>query len=172
MIYKVQLYYHSSVTIEVKANDEEDAIEKARMEVSDNEILEGLMEDSSPDVEPIYDEYKDMLCENHRAKSARLSDELYHRFVKQICDEDAIEAMTKGKDPNSYEDKTHLNWVGMLERLFEIFREEGYDRVAEMNEEYHTFCFDKSLYEEPIFIDTDDYQFGYFLDKFKPLCKE
>jgi hypothetical protein len=88
-------------------------------------------------------------------------------FVKQICDKDAIEELKKDKDPNSYEDKTFLNWVGMLERLFEIFREEGYDRVAELNEDIRTFYFDKSLGEEsPILIDTDDYQLGYFLDKF------
>ncbi len=53
----------------------------------------------------------------------------------------------------------------MLERLFEIFREEGYDRVAELNKEIRTFYF--SLEEDaPILIDTDDYQLGYFLDKF------
>lgn len=51
--YKVQLYFHSNATLEVEANNEEEAIEKARMEVSDNEILEGLIEDNSPDVEEI-----------------------------------------------------------------------------------------------------------------------
>lgn len=126
------------------------------------------IDDNQPKGDKIFiDEYKDMLCENHRAKSARLSDEQYRRFVKQICDEDAIEALTNGKDPNSYEDKTFLNWVGMLDRLFEIFREEGYDRVAELNEKIRTFYFDQSLEEEdPITIDTDDYQLGYFLDQF------
>ena len=126
------------------------------------------IDDSQPKGDKIFtDEYKDMLCENHRAKSSKLSNEAYSAFVKQICDNEAIEELRKDKDPNSYEDKTFLNWVGMLERLFEIFREEGYDRVAELNEEIRTFYFDKSLREEsPILIDTDDYQLGYFLDKF------
>jgi len=126
------------------------------------------IDDNQPKGEKIFtDEYKDMLCENHRAKSSKLSNEAYSLFVKQICDKEAIEELRKDKDPNSYEDKTFLNWVGMLERLFEIFREEGYDRVAELNEEIRTFYFDKSLGEEsPILIDTDDYQLGYFLDKF------
>lgn len=126
------------------------------------------IDDNQPKGEKIFtDEYKDMLCENHRAKSSKLSNEAYSAFVKQICDKEAIEELRKDKDPNSYEDKTFLNWVGMLERLFEIFREEGYDRVAELNEEIRTFYFDKSLREEsPILIDTDDYQLGYFLDKF------
>ena len=126
------------------------------------------IDDSQPKGDKIFtDEYKDMLCENHRAKSSQLSDEQYWLFVRQICNLDAIEELRKDKDPNSYEDKTFLNWVGMLERLFEIFREEGYDRVAELNEEIRTFYFDKSLREEsPILIDTDDYQLGYFLDKF------
>jgi hypothetical protein len=53
MNYKVQLYYHSSATIEVEANNEEEAIEKARMEVTEDEILESLIEYSSPDVEQI-----------------------------------------------------------------------------------------------------------------------
>lgn len=126
------------------------------------------IDDNQPKGDKIFtDEYKDMLCENHRAKSSKLSNEAYSAFVKQICDKDAIEELRKDKDPNSYEDKTFLNWVGMLERLFEIFREEGYDRVAELNEDIRTFYFDKSLGEEsPILIDTDDYQLGYFLDKF------
>lgn len=126
------------------------------------------IDDNQPKGEKIFiDEYKDMLCENHRAKSSKLSNEAYSAFVKQICDKDAIEELRKDKDPNSYEDKTFLNWVGMLERLFEIFREEGYDRVAELNEDIRTFYFNKSLGEEsPILIDTDDYQLGYFLDKF------
>lgn len=53
MKYRVQLYFHSNASLEVEANDEEEAIEKARMEVSDNEILESLIEDNSPDVEQI-----------------------------------------------------------------------------------------------------------------------
>ncbi len=124
------------------------------------------IDDSQPKGDKIFtDEYKDMLCENHRAKSSQLSNEAYSAFVKQICNKDAIEELRKDKDPNSYEDKTFLNWVGMLERLFEIFREEGYDRVAELNKEIRTFYF--SLEEDaPILIDTDDYQLGYFLDKF------
>ena len=86
------------------------------------------------------------------------------KITKQICDKETIETLRKGKDPNSYKDKTTLNWVGMLDRLMEIFREEGYDRVAELNEKIHTFYF--VLEEGPIMVDTDDYQFGHFLDEF------
>ena len=125
------------------------------------------IDDNQPKGDKIFtDEYKDMLCENHRAKSSQLSDEQYWLFVRQICNLDAIEELRKDKDPNSYEDKTFLNWVGMLERLFEIFREEGYDRVAELNKEIRTFYFNQSMEDDPILIDTDDYQLGYFLDKF------
>lgn len=53
MNYKVQLYYNSSVELEVEASNEEEAIEKARMEVNEDEILEGLIEDNSPYVEQI-----------------------------------------------------------------------------------------------------------------------
>lgn len=51
--FQVQLYYHSSATIEVDANNEQEAIEKARERVTDEEILESLIEESSPDVEKI-----------------------------------------------------------------------------------------------------------------------
>ena len=53
MKYSVQLYYHSNATIEVDANNEQEAIEKARERVTDEEILESLIEDDSPDVEEI-----------------------------------------------------------------------------------------------------------------------
>lgn len=53
MKYSVQLYYHSSATVEVDANNEKEAIERARERVTDEEILESLIEESSPDVEEI-----------------------------------------------------------------------------------------------------------------------
>ena len=53
MNYSVQLYYHSTATIEVEASNEQEAIEKARERVTDEEILESLIEISSPDVEKV-----------------------------------------------------------------------------------------------------------------------
>ena len=53
--YRVTLYYHTNVTVEVCADNEKDAVNVARAEVSDDKyaesILEGLQEDGSPDVE-------------------------------------------------------------------------------------------------------------------------
>ena len=55
--YEVILYYHTNVTVEVVAEDEESAIEKARQEASlekyDEEIIAYLEEDNEPYVEEI-----------------------------------------------------------------------------------------------------------------------
>lgn len=57
--FEVTLYYHTNVTVEVEAEDEESARDAAYAEVSDEkytqEILEGLQEDSDPDVVEITD---------------------------------------------------------------------------------------------------------------------
>ena len=57
--FEVTLYYHTNVTVEVEAEDEEDAVNAAYAEVSDDkysqEILEGLQDDSDPDVVEITD---------------------------------------------------------------------------------------------------------------------
>lgn len=53
--YKVTLYYHTNVTVEVEAKDEQEAINLAYDESAyhTQELLDGLQEDSSPDVETI-----------------------------------------------------------------------------------------------------------------------
>lgn len=52
--YKVTLYYHSSLTLEVNAENEKEAVEIARDEacLRENEeiMLESLIEDDSPDI--------------------------------------------------------------------------------------------------------------------------
>lgn len=48
--YDVQLYFHSSVHVSVTAKSEEEAIEKAREEVDNNDIIANLEEDDDPDV--------------------------------------------------------------------------------------------------------------------------
>lgn len=57
--YEVTLHYYTSVIVEVKAKDEEDAIEKAYVEVGKPKygqlILSNLQEDSRPDVEEVED---------------------------------------------------------------------------------------------------------------------
>ena len=53
--YEVTLYYHTSATVVVLAEDEDDAIETACNQVSDEELLEGLQEDDDPDVEEVKD---------------------------------------------------------------------------------------------------------------------
>lgn len=54
--FDVTFYYHTSVTVEVEAENEEDALEIAEMEVDDEkyneQILGNLDEDNSPDVTP------------------------------------------------------------------------------------------------------------------------
>lgn len=49
--YGVYLYYHSGVYVEVSAESEEKAIDKARSKVTDEQVLESLVEESQPDVE-------------------------------------------------------------------------------------------------------------------------
>ena len=58
--YSVTLYFHTNITLDaIYADNEKEAIEIARAlsESDENQkfILEGLQEDSSPDVEPIND---------------------------------------------------------------------------------------------------------------------
>lgn len=54
--FDVTFYYHTSVTVEVEAENEEEALELAEMEVDDEkyneQILGNLDEDNSPDVTP------------------------------------------------------------------------------------------------------------------------
>lgn len=51
--YQITLYYHTSVTVEVEAENEQEAREKAYNKVDSQELLDGLQEDDSPDVEEI-----------------------------------------------------------------------------------------------------------------------
>ena len=53
--YKVTLYYHTNVTVAVSAENEQEAINLAYAEstLHTQELLDGLQEDSSPDVETI-----------------------------------------------------------------------------------------------------------------------
>lgn len=57
MKYSVQFYYHTTVTVEVEAEDEQDAIETAYSEVCDpkydEQLKMNLTEDGDPDVEEI-----------------------------------------------------------------------------------------------------------------------
>ena len=58
--YSVTLYFHTNITLDaIYADSEKEAIEIARAfsenPVNQKIILEGLQEDSSPDVEPITD---------------------------------------------------------------------------------------------------------------------
>jgi hypothetical protein len=54
--FDVTFYYHTSVTVEVEAENEEEALELAEMEVDDEkyneQILGNLDEDNDPDVTP------------------------------------------------------------------------------------------------------------------------
>lgn len=53
--YNVTFYYHTNVTVRVEAESEKEAIALAESEVEKEsyipQMLEGLVEDSSPDVE-------------------------------------------------------------------------------------------------------------------------
>ena len=58
--YNVTFYYHTNVTVKVEAQSEEEALALAESEVTNdcytNQILEGLQQDSSPDVEEDLDD--------------------------------------------------------------------------------------------------------------------
>lgn len=58
--YEVTFYYHTDVTVEVEAEDEEKALEKAEIEVGkkeyDAQIVHNVQEDADPDVFEIEDE--------------------------------------------------------------------------------------------------------------------
>ena len=58
--YEVTLYYHTSVTVEVEANNEEEAIDEAYGEVDkeeyDAQFIHNAQEDAEPDVEEITEE--------------------------------------------------------------------------------------------------------------------
>ena len=51
--YRVTLYYHTNVTIEVFAENEQEAKTNAYIEAAyhTQELIDGLQEDSSPDIE-------------------------------------------------------------------------------------------------------------------------
>lgn len=51
--YGVTLYYHSSVYVEVEAASEKEAIDEARSKVTNEQVLESLIEESQPDVEDV-----------------------------------------------------------------------------------------------------------------------
>lgn len=55
--YEVTFYYHTNCTVTVEAENEKEALRKAECEVTDDkciqEILWGLQEDDSPDVEEV-----------------------------------------------------------------------------------------------------------------------
>ena len=55
--FNVTLYYHTNVTVEVEASNEQEARNLAYTKVSDEkynqQILDGLQEDSAPDVEQV-----------------------------------------------------------------------------------------------------------------------
>lgn len=55
--YQVTFYYHTNIVVEVEAENEEEALEKAESEQSDDkytdDLLNGLQEDGSPDIEEI-----------------------------------------------------------------------------------------------------------------------
>ena len=57
--YEVTLYYHTSITVVVEAKDEDDAIAEAYYKVGDEEydeqFLNNVVEDGSPDVEELED---------------------------------------------------------------------------------------------------------------------
>lgn len=53
-LYRVTFYYHTNGCVRVKASSEEEALKLAdSTDITDEELLEGLLEDNSPDVELI-----------------------------------------------------------------------------------------------------------------------
>lgn len=55
--YEVTLYYHTSITVEVEAENEQDAIAEAYCEADDSkydrQLISNVQEDGAPDVEEI-----------------------------------------------------------------------------------------------------------------------
>lgn len=63
--YDVTLYFHTNATITVEAENERDAVEKAREEVCEytDQLMNGMQEDSSPDVCKLDGENEDEYCD-------------------------------------------------------------------------------------------------------------
>lgn len=57
MKYEVTFYYHTNCTVEVEAENDEEALDIAYLRVCDDkyteELLQNLTEDDDPDVEPV-----------------------------------------------------------------------------------------------------------------------
>lgn len=55
--YEVTLYYHTSITVEVEAENEQDAINQAYLEAGgsqyDSQFIHNVQSDGAPDVEEI-----------------------------------------------------------------------------------------------------------------------
>lgn len=47
------MYYHTNCTVEIEAENEEEALESAYCVDCTDQLLEGLQEDDSPDVEEV-----------------------------------------------------------------------------------------------------------------------
>lgn len=54
--YKVTYYYHTNATVTVEAETEEEAIEKGYSLIENDDLIEGLQEDDSPDATCVEEE--------------------------------------------------------------------------------------------------------------------
>lgn len=52
--FEVTLYFHTSVSVEVEAETEQEAIKKAEINADEESLLANLQKDGAPDVEEIH----------------------------------------------------------------------------------------------------------------------
>lgn len=72
------------------------------------------------------EDYKDMLCQDHRHKSSRLTDEQYSDIVRQIVTHDLVQ-----NTESNYTDRVRNLWNEMVADLYEIAEKKGIDFILE-----------------------------------------
>lgn len=108
-LYRVTFYFHTNGCVDVKASSEEEALELADSgDITNEELIEGLQEDGSPDAELVE---KNVLPDVEEAKPEGTpkkvkieltADEMYvaenmYRLASLIENDDILEPLYEGK---------------------------------------------------------------------------
>ena len=111
--YRVTLYYHTNITVEVQAENEQDAEVNAGIEASkkeyDQAILSGLERDSSPDIVEIETHDDNMVTEADTAPVVSITEKDGQQWVRvRVGDEDFLitshDYKKDGKDKFTWEE--------------------------------------------------------------------
>ena len=108
-LYRVKFYFHTNGSVLVKASSEEEALELADSgDITNEELLEGLQEDNSPDAElvekNVLPDVEDAKPEGtpKKVKIELTADEMYvaenmYRLASLIENDDILEPLYEGK---------------------------------------------------------------------------